>query len=55
LQVEAIAAMYNPNMDGALDIYGLGVVITHLIAKISSKAESRHGKAPRSKARMPPG
>jgi len=27
----------DPNMDGALDIYDLGVVITHLITKISEK------------------
>jgi hypothetical protein len=47
--------MYNPNMDGVLDIDDLGVVITHLITKISSKAESPQGEAPRSKARMPPG
>jgi hypothetical protein len=33
----------DPNMDGALDIYDLGVVITHLIAKISS--EARKGPA----------
>jgi hypothetical protein len=29
----------DPNMDGALDIYDLGVVITHLIARISSEAK----------------
>jgi len=29
----------DPNMDGVLDIYDLGVVITHLITKISAKAQ----------------
>ena len=29
----------DPNMDGVLDIYDLGVVITHLITKISNKAQ----------------
>jgi hypothetical protein len=28
----------DPNMDGVLDIYDLGVVITHLIAKMPKKA-----------------
>jgi len=28
----------DPNMDGALDIYDLGVVITHLFSKISDQA-----------------
>jgi len=34
----------DPNMDGVLDIYDLGVVMTHLIAKISEGA--RRGDAP---------
>ena len=29
----------DPNMDGVLDIYDLGVVITHLITKMSEKAQ----------------
>jgi hypothetical protein len=29
----------DPNMDGVLDIYDLGVVITHLITKISESAQ----------------
>lgn len=29
----------DPNMDGVLDIYDLGVVITHLITKVSKKAQ----------------
>jgi hypothetical protein len=34
----------DPNMDGVLDIYDLGVVITHLISKMSGKArEERRG------------
>jgi hypothetical protein len=28
----------DPNMDGVLDIYDLGVVITHLITRVSAKA-----------------
>jgi hypothetical protein len=37
----------DPNMDGALDIYDLGVVITHLISKISTEAKKRSaGRAP---------
>jgi hypothetical protein len=35
----------DPNMDGVLDIYDLGVVITHLINKISQTV--RKGDAPR--------
>jgi hypothetical protein len=31
----------DPNMDGALDIYDLGVVITHLISKISDGTKKR--------------
>jgi len=27
----------DPNMDGVLDIYDLGVIMTHLIAKISER------------------
>jgi len=37
----------DPNMDGTLDIYDLGVVITHLISKISTEAKKRPaGRAP---------
>jgi hypothetical protein len=37
----------DPNMDGALDIHDLGVVITHLISKISTEAKKRSaGPAP---------
>ncbi|MFX1492630.1 MAG: HNH endonuclease [Promethearchaeota archaeon] len=31
----------DPNMDGVLNIYDLGVVITHLITKVSEKAQQR--------------
>jgi hypothetical protein len=31
----------DPNMDGTLDIYDLGVVITHLISRMSKEAEER--------------
>jgi hypothetical protein len=31
----------DPNMDGTLDIYDLGVVITHLISRMSSEAQRK--------------
>jgi hypothetical protein len=31
----------DPNMDGVLDIYDLGVVITNLISRMSTKAENK--------------
>lgn len=31
----------DPNMDGTLDIYDLGVVITHLISRISGEAQKK--------------
>ena len=31
----------DPNMDGVLDIYDLGVVLTHLVARMSEKAQSK--------------
>ncbi len=34
----------DPNMDGVLDIYDLGVVITHLIHKISGQSAQRQEK-----------
>jgi hypothetical protein len=33
----------DPNMDGTLDIYDLGVVITHLISRMSSEAQRKPG------------
>jgi hypothetical protein len=36
----------DPNMDGVLDIYDLGVVITHLIAKMSEKAQKVEAPPP---------
>ncbi len=33
--------LQDPNMDGLLDIYDLGVVITHLISRISDSARER--------------
>jgi hypothetical protein len=40
----------DPNMDGVLDIYDLGVVITHLITKASEQAQPRPApRPPRSK------
>ena len=37
----------DPNMDGALDIYDLGVVITHLISKMSDRAGKGDPPPPR--------
>ncbi|MBN2285189.1 MAG: HNH endonuclease [Tissierellales bacterium] len=36
-EMQGTLDLKDPNMDGVLDIYDLGVVITHLIAKISKK------------------
>ena len=36
----------DPNMDGVLDINDLGVVITHLISRISEKAQQRPAPKP---------
>jgi hypothetical protein len=33
----------DPNMDGTLDIYDLGVVVTHLISKMSAQAQRTSG------------
>ena len=42
----------DPNMDGVLDIYDLGVVITHLISKVSKKAQPPPSEAtPRKRRR----
>ena len=38
--------LQDPNMDGVLDIYDLGVVITHLITKISEKTQSKPAPEP---------
>ncbi len=43
----------DPNMDGVLDIYDLGVVITNLIAKMSSDATPHPDKPPASRRRKP--
>lgn len=36
----------DPNMDGVLDIFDLGVVITHLITKISEKSQKNRTSSP---------
>lgn len=41
----------DPNMDGVLDIYDLGVVITHLISKISAQAGKGEGPPIHKKAK----
>jgi hypothetical protein len=38
-EMQGTLDLKDPNMDGVLDINDLGVVITHLIAKISAKAQ----------------
>ena len=43
-EMQGTLDLRDPNMDGALDIYDLGVVITHLISKMSAKAQK--GKEP---------
>jgi hypothetical protein len=43
-EMQGTLDLKDPNMDGVLDINDLGVVITHLIAKISAKAQK--GEAP---------
>jgi hypothetical protein len=43
-EMQGTLDLKDPNMDGVLDIYDLGVVITHLISKISEKA--RKGESP---------
>ena len=43
-EMQGTLDLKDPNMDGVLDINDLGVVITHLIAKISEKAQK--GEAP---------
>lgn len=44
----------DPNMDGVLDIYDLGVVITHLISKMSEIAKEGGGPPAPSKVRRKP-
>jgi len=43
-EMQGTLDLKDPNMDGVLDIHDLGVVITHLIAKMSEKAQ--RGDAP---------
>ncbi|MGQ9853339.1 MAG: HNH endonuclease, partial [Candidatus Oleimicrobiaceae bacterium] len=43
-EMQGTLDLKDPNMDGILDIYDLGVVITHLIARMSEKAQE--GEAP---------
>jgi len=43
-EMQGTLELKDPNMDGVLDIYDLGVVITNLIAKMSEKV--RTGDAP---------
>ncbi|MCK4394826.1 HNH endonuclease [Candidatus Bipolaricaulota bacterium] len=42
-EMQGTLDLKDPNMDGVLDIYDLGVVITHLITKISEKAGTGEG------------
>jgi hypothetical protein len=43
-EMQGTLDLQDPNMDGVLDIYDLGVVITNLIARMSEQAQK--GKAP---------
>jgi len=43
-EMQGTLDLKDPNMDGVLDIYDLGVVVTNLIAKVSRKVEA--GDAP---------
>jgi hypothetical protein len=49
-EMQGTLDLKDPNMDGVLDINDLGVVITHLIAKISEKAQ--RGESPPPKKRV---
>ncbi len=40
-EMQGTLDLADPNMDGVLDIYDLGVVITHLIARISQKMQKK--------------
>jgi hypothetical protein len=44
----------DPNMDGVLDIYDLGVVVTYLISKMSEKAKEGGAPPPPSTRRRKP-
>lgn len=48
-EMQGTLDLKDPNMDGILDIYDLGVVITQLITKMSEKAQ--RGEAPPPKKR----
>ncbi len=39
-EIQGTLDLKDPNMDGVLDIYDLGVVITHLITKMSGASQS---------------
>ena len=45
-EMQGTLDLKDPNMDGVLDIYDLGVVITHLISKISEKAQKGESPPP---------
>lgn len=54
-EMQGTLDLKDPNMDGVLDIYDLGVVVTHLIARMSEKAQ--RGAAPpppKESAAVPP-
>jgi len=45
-EMQGTLDLKDPNMDGVLDIYDLGVVITNLIAKMSEKVQTRDAPPP---------
>lgn len=53
-EIQGTLDLKDPNMDGILDIYDLGVVITHLISKMSEEAKKAAGPPPRSRVRGKP-
>lgn len=44
-EIQGTLDLKDPNMDGVLDIYDLGIVITHLISKISGHVHPQSTKA----------
>lgn len=48
-EMQGTLDLRDPNMDGVLDIYDLGVVITHLISRLSEKAQKGGAPPPSNK------
>ncbi len=52
-EMQGTLDLKDPNMDGVLDIYDLGIVITHLIMKVSERAREPAAGPPAAKRRRP--